>query len=146
MYLTFFSLGDAEATLLRSALIEKTTNDSLLSMHRLTQTAVIQRLSQDDRKSYAQQVVRLLSWGFPDTWSQDVGHQFGAWKKCEQCLPHVVHLRQTVEKLKIRPPNLQEYAELLLKCSWYEPRRSHFSIDANEKTRAGICTNERHTT
>ncbi len=65
-------------------------------------------------------VVRILSWGFPDTWSRDVGHQFQAWEKCEKCLPHVHHLIVQRKRYQIETTNQQVYGELLLQCSWYE--------------------------
>lgn len=86
------SLGDAEEILLHSALMDKSNEDGVLSVHRLIQAAVIRRLSNADRSKYFDFAVGILTWGFPDTWSEDIGHQFQAWTKCDKCLPHVVYL------------------------------------------------------
>ncbi|RYC57267.1 hypothetical protein CHU98_g8943 [Xylaria longipes] len=74
-------LGDAETPLLQVALINKTFSQPILSLHRLVQDAAIRRLPDSDRPRYFDAVVHLLSWGFPDTWSKDVGHQVGAWER-----------------------------------------------------------------
>ncbi|KAJ9648289.1 hypothetical protein H2199_001142 [Coniosporium tulheliwenetii] len=91
-------LGDAEEDLLQAALIEKNIDDATLSVHRLVQAAVIRRLTDQHKSKYFDVVVRIISWGFPDTWSEDIGHQFGAWTKCEKCLPHVDHLVKQAER------------------------------------------------
>ena len=70
------SLGDAEEVLLQAALIDKSIEDAILSIHRLVEAAVIRRLNKEDQSKYFDVVVRILSWGFPDTWSEDIGHQF----------------------------------------------------------------------
>src|SRR6266446_391840 len=112
------SLGDAEEVLLQAALIDKSIEDAILSIHRLIQAAVIRRLNKEDQSNYFDVVVRILSWGFPDTWSEDIGHQFQFWKKCEICLPHVDHLVKQAKRHRIRSRNVQLYGELLLRCSW----------------------------
>ncbi|KAG9248058.1 hypothetical protein BJ878DRAFT_532187 [Calycina marina] len=112
-------LGDAEEVLLRAALINKSIEDAVLSVHRLVQASVLRRLGENDRIKYFDTAVQMLNWGFPDTWSQDIGHQFQAWTKCDKCLPHVNHLTKQASRYKISPRNPQVYGELLLRCSWY---------------------------
>jgi hypothetical protein len=113
------SIGDAEELLLKSGLIDKTAENAILSIHRLIQAAVLRNQSDVEKSRNIDMVVRILSWGFPDTWSEDVGHQFQAWKRCEQCLPHVNHLVGQRNKYQIALDNPQRYGELLLRCSWY---------------------------
>lgn len=120
--MTFLSsLGDAEGTLLKSGLIDKDAETGLVSIHRLIQAAIIRNQSDGERRQYFHSAVRMLSWGFPDTWSQDIGHQIGAWWKCEKCLPHVHHLVDQRARHNIELEDPQQYGELLLRCSWYEP-------------------------
>ena len=71
-----------------------------------------------ETRQYFDTAVRILSWGFPDTWSEDVGHQFQSWTKCEKCLPHVHHLVGQRKLRGIVSDDPQRYAELLLRCSW----------------------------
>ncbi|KAI1479741.1 TPR-like protein [Daldinia eschscholtzii] len=112
----YASLGDAEQCLLQAALINKTMEQPVVTVHRLVQSAAIRRLPTSDRPRYFDAVINLLSWGFPDTWSKDVGHQINAWKKCEKCLPHIGHIARLSKRHNIQPRNVQQYAELLLRC------------------------------
>ncbi|KAH8719327.1 hypothetical protein GQ44DRAFT_742021 [Phaeosphaeriaceae sp. PMI808] len=45
--------------------------------------------SLDRQRKAVNIIVHILSWAFPDTWSEDVGHQFQSWANCEKCFPHV---------------------------------------------------------
>ena len=113
-----YSLGDAEEVLLQAALISKNAEDGVLAIHRLVQTAVIRELNESACIRYFDASVRILTWGFPETWSKDIGHQFQAWTKCEKCLPHVNFLVKQAQKYKIKTSKPEIYGELLLRCSW----------------------------
>ncbi|KAF2177994.1 TPR-like protein [Zopfia rhizophila CBS 207.26] len=121
-------LGDAEAVLLRTGLVDKNAGDAVLSIHRLIQEAILRNQSPDIQKKNFHIVVRILSWAFPDTWSEDVGHQFRSWANCEKCLPHVNHLVAQRERHKIGLACPQGYGELLLRCSWYLYERECYDI------------------
>ncbi|KAI0007592.1 hypothetical protein F4779DRAFT_642943 [Xylariaceae sp. FL0662B] len=121
-------LGDAEQGLLQAALISKQFDRSILSIHRLVQSAAIRRLPEVDRLAYFDAAVELLSWGFPDTWSKDIGHQVNAWTKCEKCLPHIDHIAKMARRHTIKSNHIQRYAELLLRCSWYLYEREMYDI------------------
>ncbi|KAI9658288.1 MAG: hypothetical protein M1821_002421 [Bathelium mastoideum] len=120
--------GDAQEALLQAALVDKSSENAMLSMHRLIQAAVIRRLTRESQAKYFDIAVSFLSWGFPDTWSADIGHQHQAWIKCEKCLPHVHHLVKQAERFQIGPLNKQGYGELLLRCSWYLYERETYDI------------------
>lgn len=113
-----FSLGDAEEVLLKLGLINKSPEAAIITVHRLIQTTVIRNQSDADKAELFGSVIRLLNWGFPDTWSEDVGSQFRTWSQCEKCLPHVLHLVEQRDKYKVLPEDHQRYGELLLQCSW----------------------------
>ncbi|KAJ9137354.1 TPR-like protein [Coniochaeta hoffmannii] len=121
-------LGDAEEALLQAGLIDKDPETAILSIHRLIQAAVIRQQNREEKEAMLQSVVGLLSWGFPDTWSKDVGHQIGAWTKCEKCLPHVLHLLEQRDRAKLPLEDPQRYGELLLRCSWYLYEREQYEI------------------
>ena len=112
-------LLDAEEELLQVALISKNSDTGILSVHRLMQAAVMRRLSDEERRDYFAAVVQILSWGFPDTWSKDVGHQHQSWETSEKCLPHVLHLAKQKENYGIVPSDADDFAQLLLRCGWY---------------------------
>ncbi len=78
----------------------------------------MRRLSDEQQRYYFDATVGLLCWGFPNTWDDDVGHQFQAWDRCKKCLPHVSHLIKLVEKRSVTSANFQKFGELLLRCSW----------------------------
>ncbi|KAI1462266.1 TPR-like protein [Annulohypoxylon moriforme] len=124
-------LGDAEQPLLQAALINKTVEKPVITIHRLIQSAAIHRLPASDRPKYFDTVIHLLSWGFPDTWSKDIGHQFNTWQTCEEYLPHIEHLVKLSKRHDIRPSNVQQYAELLLGCSWYLYERETYDTARN---------------
>jgi len=111
------SLGDAEEVLLRTGLVDKNAEYAILSVHHLIQAAILRNQSSDIQKKTFSIFVRILSWAFPDTWSEDVGHQFQSWANCEKCLPNVNHLVAQRERHKIGLTYPQGYGELLLRCS-----------------------------
>ena len=113
------SLGDASEELLRAALINRAADSKVLSLHRLVQSAAMRRIEGPQQARYLDAVVQMLSWGFPDHWSKDIGHQFAAWSRCEKCLPHIYHLSEQKKLHDASPGDHQKYAELLLRCSWY---------------------------
>ena len=104
--------------LLQAALVGKSLDDGILSVHRLVQAVVMRRLTKEERSRYFDAAVCMLNWGFPDTWSKDVGHQMQAWTKCEKCLPHVNWLVTIAKKYEINSNKPEQYGELLLRCSW----------------------------
>lgn len=103
---------------MQAALIDKTADDAVLSIHRLVQAAVTRKLSDGDRSKYFDAAVRIVTCGFPNTWREDVGHQFQTWAKCEKYLPHVNHLVKHAKTYSISSLTPQLYGELLLQCSW----------------------------
>jgi len=117
---------DAEDSLLRESLINKNNETGLLSIHRLIQAAVMRKLSAQDRNDYFDAVVAILKWGFPERWSEDLGHQHQHCKRCEMCLPHVDYLIRQKGEYKINPANPQSLAEFLLPCCWYLYKRERY--------------------
>ncbi|KAL8993731.1 MAG: hypothetical protein Q9169_006128 [Polycauliona sp. 2 TL-2023] len=112
-------LLDAEEALLQAALINKDSDTGFLAIHRLIQAAVIRRLSSEERATTFDTAVRILCWGFPDTFSEDVGHQHQSWENSEKCLSHIDHVIKKKADYRIVPPDPNHYAEVLLRCCWY---------------------------
>ena len=121
-------LLDAEEALLQSTLINKSSEASFLSVHRLLQAAVMRRLSPQAKAGYFDLVIIFLCWGFPDTFSKDIGHQHQSWEKCEMCLPHVDHIVKLQERYSIVSSNTETFAQLLLRCCWYLYERETYEI------------------
>lgn len=116
--LTHRSFLDAKEILLRAALIDRSEESSYLSMHRLVQAAVMEDLSNEERKTYMDQAVNLLAAAFPCPWKSGPGYTFKSWDKCGTCLPHVHFLVAQAEKYNIRASDQEIFAELLLRCCW----------------------------
>jgi tetratricopeptide (TPR) repeat protein len=75
-------LGDQIAALRRYSLIEAAGDDSL-SVHRLVQAVVRERLSDDERRSWASRAAWLVNQIFPT----DIDDP-AVWPKCRRLLPH----------------------------------------------------------
>lgn len=118
LILMSFRLLDAEEALLQGALIDKSSKNSIMSMHRLIQRAIIRRMSPEEKKHYFSVVVEMLASSFPDTFSADVGHQAASWTRCERGLPHIENLVKQSKQHSIFVEDNQPFAELLLRCSW----------------------------
>ncbi|KAL9628348.1 MAG: hypothetical protein Q9164_007310 [Protoblastenia rupestris] len=112
-------LLNAEEALLQTALIHKCSTASFLSVNRLLQAAVMRKLSPQAKAGYFDAVINLLCWGFPDTFSKDIGHQHQSWEKCEMCLRHVDHIVKLQAEYNIVSSNTGSFAQLLLRCCWY---------------------------
>ncbi|VUC30930.1 unnamed protein product [Clonostachys rosea] len=98
--------GDASEDLLRAALINRTSDLAMLSIHRLVQSAVQKRLSEAETTKYFDAAVHLLCWGFPDHSKTDIGHQIKAWERCEKVVTHVNHLVQLAKDKGKKPGEL----------------------------------------
>jgi len=116
--LTDISFLETQEILLKAALIDRSAESATLSIHRLVQATIMNRLSTQERTTYFDLVVRLLGKSFPDSWRSGPGYTYSSWDKCEMCLPHVEFIVQQAEKYKLRASEPLHFAELLLRCSW----------------------------
>ena len=121
-------LLDAEEELLQGTLINKNSDAGFLSVHRLLQAAIMRKLSTEVRVGYFDAVVGFLCWGFPDTFSKDIGHQHQSWEICEKCLPHVDHVVTVQERYSIVSSDMEAFSQLLLRCCWYLYEREIYEI------------------
>ena len=103
----------------QNCLVEKSIENNHISIHPLLQLVMATNQTDKERAKFFDMAVLMLSCGFPDTWSEDKGHQIEAWSGCEKCLPHVHHLISQRGKFNINVGDTQNYGELLLRCSWY---------------------------
>jgi hypothetical protein len=115
------SFLDAKEPLLKAALIDRSSETESLTIHRLIQAAVMKRLLPDERIQYFDVTIAILSNGFPNTWNTVTSHQFTAWAKCEQCLPHVNFLIEQSKKYSLKASDPKKLSELILRCCWCVP-------------------------
>lgn len=99
-----------------------------MRMHRLVQTAVIRRMTSEERQQIFSILVDILARNLPDTYSSDVGHQVASWERCERSLPHLESIVQKNAEFSIFPGDNQPFAELLLRFCWYLYERENYSI------------------
>lgn len=70
-------------TALSYSLLKRNPEDDTLSMHRLVQTVLRERMSEHERKRVQHEVIRMLNAHFPEVTP-------ATWKSCERLLPHVL--------------------------------------------------------
>ncbi|KAJ5173639.1 uncharacterized protein N7500_001570 [Penicillium coprophilum] len=119
---------DAQEVLIQGALIDKSIESGIISMHRLVQRAVIRRMSVQERERIFSLAVTILAANFPDTYSADVGHQAASWALCERSLPHIESVVSKGAQFKLFEKGNQAFAELLLRCSWYLYERENYTL------------------
>lgn len=88
-------------------------------MHPLIQRAIIRRMTPEEQKWTLSYVVALLSVNFPDTFTEDVGHQIMSWPYSERSLPHIESILSQIKRFKTIVCDDQGLADLLLRVSWY---------------------------
>ncbi len=95
------------------------TSGEFLSVHRLVQAVVRDRLSEDDRKRWTETVVRLLSSAFPFD-SDDVQ----TWHQCSRLLPHALAAATHAGVLEVAPEVTQH---ILNQTGMYLRGRAEFA-------------------
>ncbi len=108
---------DAVAALRRYSLID--VSDESLSVHRLVQAVVRDRLGEGERKRWAETAVRLLSAVFPFD-SDDVR----TWHLCSRLLPHALAAAAHAEAREVAP---EETSLILNQTGMYLRGRAEFA-------------------
>jgi len=89
-------LDEAIAALRQYSLMER--SEDSLSVHRLVQLVARERLSEDERKKWAESAVGVVNQAFPLR-SDDVR----TWESCERLLQHALTAAEFGERLKVAP-------------------------------------------
>lgn len=113
------SFSNAEKSLLQMSFINKSIDNGTITMDKSVQEEVIACMTSEERREIFSIVVHILMVDLPDTYSADVGHQFTSWSKCERLLPHIESILEQNSKYCILHGANQEFAQLLLRSSWY---------------------------
>jgi hypothetical protein len=116
--LTDASFLEAVEILLKAAFIDRSAENASLSVHRLVQVTIMNRLSSQERNGYFDEAVRLLGDMFPNSWRSGPGYTYSSWNKCEMCLPHVQFIVAQAAKYNLHATEPLKFVELLLRCSW----------------------------
>lgn len=106
------ALGEQVAALRRYSLIE--AQDDALSVHRLVQAAVRERMSDEERRAWAECAASVVDQIFP----QDLDDK-GVWPKCRRWLPHV---RKVTERAGAARVAERQVTRLLYRAASYARR------------------------
>ncbi|KAI9878907.1 MAG: hypothetical protein M1830_010155 [Pleopsidium flavum] len=94
------------------------------------QAPLVKMSSAKDDVKFVDKVIRVLE-GFPNTWREDVGDQFKAWAKWEECLPHVSFLVKQSKINRLRPSDPDAFAELIRRWHVQFTLKNLFSSSGN---------------
>ncbi|KAK7743150.1 hypothetical protein SLS53_004235 [Cytospora paraplurivora] len=117
-----FDFGDAVMELTRASLVTRLATSMALSVHRLVQQAVFDRLSPAERIYYLDNVIQMLAYDFPNTWTgtgPSQGHGYKSWELCGAVLSHVGWLMALTKKHKLKPSDPNTWAELIFRAGTY---------------------------
>ncbi|GAD96166.1 hypothetical protein MGYG_02418 [Paecilomyces variotii No. 5] len=117
-----FEFADAVITLNRASLINRISVSGTLSIHRLVQFAGFTWLNLTEKLLYLDSAIRILFFGFPNTWKQrgyQQGHDWASWETCSVVVPHVSWLMSLTDKYNLKPTDLEFNAELIFRAESY---------------------------
>jgi serine/threonine protein kinase/tetratricopeptide (TPR) repeat protein len=77
------ALDRAIATLRRFSLVRRNPDTNMLTMHRLVQTILKDRMPAEVQRLWAQRTIRAVNRVFPE------GDQVATWSQCQRCMPNV---------------------------------------------------------
>ena len=100
-------------SILHYSLLQRDSNQHILSMHRLVQEDIQSELTTRQKQEYAVRAVRLLVAVFPDG---DVYTNVGDWPQCERLLASSLSMTTWVDELQL---NVSEAALLLNQLGFY---------------------------
>jgi tetratricopeptide (TPR) repeat protein/transcriptional regulator with XRE-family HTH domain len=108
-------LHEAVRTLYGYSLLSRHVQEQTLSIHRLVQTVIRERMSEPERALWQGRVIRLLAALFPEV-------SYEVWGQCERLLPHVLLCARTI------PDQVwnQEGMQVLCKAADYLRERAQY--------------------
>lgn len=105
--------------LTRASLVTRLATSQALSVHRIVQQVVFNRLSSDEKIYYLDNVINMLAHDFPNTWNScgpSQGHGYQSWELCGRVLSHISWLMALTKKHKLKPSNSNMWAELIFRA------------------------------
>jgi tetratricopeptide (TPR) repeat protein len=126
------AMNRATTALRRYSLVE--VGGETWSVHRLVQAVVIDRLKEEDRKTWAEAAVRLVNAAFPFKLN-DVT----TWPECSRLLPHVRAAAGHAESLQVAP---ETTGRILNETGLYLEGRAEF-VEAKRELERALAIDER---
>ncbi|KAI0387825.1 tpr repeat-containing protein [Hypomontagnella monticulosa] len=117
-----FDFGDAVMELIRASLVSRLASSKSLSLHRLVKFATLSKISSEEKRFYFENIVRILSYDFPNTWNKRgsyQGHGYQSWETCSAVLPHVGSLMEAMKEFKIEVSEPEDWAGLVFRSGTY---------------------------
>ncbi len=109
-------LNDALRELLRYSLVQRHTDPHTLTLHRLVQAVLKEKMKSRKRRQWAERVVRAVSHVFPTV-------EVATWSFCQQCLPHALECATHINEWNMLFP---EAAHLLNQAGYYLEDRAQY--------------------
>jgi tetratricopeptide (TPR) repeat protein len=106
--------NDAIACVLKFSLLERDPEKKLLAVHRIVQAVLKSRMTEEERKSRAGQVVRAVNAAFPDP-------EFENWGRCERLVPSAQFCAALLDEYRLAT---YEAAQLLNQAGSYLRQRA----------------------
>jgi serine/threonine protein kinase len=104
------SLDETIMTLRRFSLLSRSSSSSMLSMHRLVQVVLQDKMSEKARRLWAERTVRAINLILPDV------SDFSTWNRCRHYIPHAQNCVKLIETWNMISP---EAARLLEQTGVY---------------------------
>ena len=92
-----------------ASLVGRSSIHQTLTVHRLVQVGVFDRLTQEEKNCFLSCAVSMLSSSFPNTWNQggpDQDRNWESWETCSEVLSHVSWLLDLLKmhELPVKEP------------------------------------------
>lgn len=110
-----YQLDRAIAALRSLSLVQRQAETRTLSLHRLVQAVVRDRMSEQEQRVWMERIIAALAAVFPQAAPQ-------VWSQCERLLPHVLTIATSVPD----QTSNQELAQVLRKAAHYLCARAHY--------------------
>ena len=112
-----FAWNNAIGAALSFSLLERKRDEKIIAVHRTVQEVAKARMSAEERKQWAEQVVRAVNAAFPDV-------EFAVWDKCERLVPSAQACAALVDEYQL---SSTEAARLLNQTGYYLWQRARYA-------------------
>ncbi|GHO80418.1 tetratricopeptide repeat protein [Ktedonobacter sp. SOSP1-85] len=117
----YFTFSQMLKLLLAYSLVKRFPEERLLSIHRLVQVVQVERLAGQERRQWAEGLVRALHAAFP----ADPTDPIASWPQCQRYLEHAQACDHLIQEYHLQFP---EAAELLDRTATYLQERALYTL------------------
>lgn len=105
--------------LIKTSLANRLSSHKALSIHRLIQLTVLSRLTTEEKSTFLDHAIRMLSCSFSSTYNEEADHQEhdgAARETCSAILPHITRLMTLTQEHSIEITSPELFAELVFRA------------------------------